>query len=272
MECDECKRGVHRHMDALKEPGIAECRNSAEWADAIDCKNLVGDGQCVCREWVKVRKDYNLYTAPFLIVDPYAIVRPGIITVSRLPELFDKTLVSNVTVVLDGTNWSIGVIRPRHRDMKLYADEMKAKAAAANIPGNLDEIVRNRVMLEAAKGSFKWSTEFYAMRTMKGQAHTLVPGGGFGLNYDLLLALKKLACQEVIIDFDGIRERVRYVSEVQDWFEHGVRYKNPDPPEDYQAILAKSYMREQRVFGKNAPEVQQEQREKRDWLEQNPRF
>ena len=46
-ECEECRRGIHRHMGAMKEPWFnASPRHQR--IDAIDCKNPVGEGQCIC--------------------------------------------------------------------------------------------------------------------------------------------------------------------------------------------------------------------------------
>lgn len=47
--CDDCKNGIHDHMNAVEEKKRDLRRH--EFLDAIDCKNPVGEGQCVCPLW-----------------------------------------------------------------------------------------------------------------------------------------------------------------------------------------------------------------------------
>lgn len=48
--CQDCKDGKHDHMNAVEEKkGFAKDRS--EFLDSIDCKNPVGEGQCICPMW-----------------------------------------------------------------------------------------------------------------------------------------------------------------------------------------------------------------------------
>ena len=49
-ECEDCKNGIHKHMDAMKEPWYNGLERHRQ-LDAIDCKNDCDDGQCICHLW-----------------------------------------------------------------------------------------------------------------------------------------------------------------------------------------------------------------------------
>ena len=55
-ECEECRRGTHKHMDAMKEPWFKDSPRHQR-IDAIDCKNPVGEGQCICHLYRKYIKE-----------------------------------------------------------------------------------------------------------------------------------------------------------------------------------------------------------------------
>lgn len=48
--CEECQRGIHKHLDSMKEKWFPEAPMH-EKLDAIDCKNIIDDdNQCCCPE------------------------------------------------------------------------------------------------------------------------------------------------------------------------------------------------------------------------------
>lgn len=46
--CPKCLAGFHGHHDPTRYPGWEKLPRHQLW-DCCDCKNLVPDGQCVCR-------------------------------------------------------------------------------------------------------------------------------------------------------------------------------------------------------------------------------
>jgi len=56
LECDECKSGVHAHMGAMYAEWYNDLKTRAEKVDAIDCKRLTKQGQCVCHLWQEEHK------------------------------------------------------------------------------------------------------------------------------------------------------------------------------------------------------------------------
>lgn len=54
-ECDECKSGVHKHMDNMNQSYYKDAPRHQK-LDAIDCKNRTAFGQCVCHKW---REEYH---------------------------------------------------------------------------------------------------------------------------------------------------------------------------------------------------------------------
>jgi len=51
--CPACANGTHRHLEAMFTKGFDKL-SRASMLDAIDCKNAVGDDQCVCPIWKAV--------------------------------------------------------------------------------------------------------------------------------------------------------------------------------------------------------------------------
>jgi len=54
MECDECQRGIHNHMQSMKLEFYGGL-SKHDIIEVLDCKNLVDDGQCVCHLWVELK-------------------------------------------------------------------------------------------------------------------------------------------------------------------------------------------------------------------------
>jgi hypothetical protein len=54
--CDECRAGVHKHLEPLSFPSFKTFTRHQQ-VDAIDCKNPSPDGQCICPEYLKAKKE-----------------------------------------------------------------------------------------------------------------------------------------------------------------------------------------------------------------------
>lgn len=57
--CPDCLKGVHKHLEARDQPWFKGLKDH-EKIDALDCKNPSKDGQCICPEYLRAKKELGL--------------------------------------------------------------------------------------------------------------------------------------------------------------------------------------------------------------------
>ena len=92
-------------------------------------------------------------------------------------------------------------------------------------------------------GQILGSGQYRSFITERTLMHFFRKYQGFGLSIKTLMVLEeKYHISRIIIDYYGFHGKITYISNLVDWYQHGVCFQNTISPYDEQLILPTRYM------------------------------
>ena len=96
-------------------------------------------------------------------------------------------------------------------------------------------------------GEISGSGQYRTFITERTPAHFFRKYQGFGLSIKTLMVLEEhYHISRIIINYHGAQGKITYISDIVDWYQHGICFQNTIAPYDEQLILPTRYMIEKK--------------------------